>query len=94
MATHHYTTTIGTITNGGQVHLAHGTHTQHVLCRFGDAKEATTATIAETNGDTDICDALLVAEVKMSKLCRHCFPAATRSRYRARIRRAITETDD
>lgn len=86
-----YTTTIGTVAGSGQVHLAHGTDSQHILCRFGAAKMATSVTLAEIPEGADTCDVLLDAEVKMSKLCKNCFPIRTRERYRAAIRRAIAE---
>lgn len=94
MSTKDYTRTIGTVAGSGQVHLAHGISEQHILCRFGRAKRATTRTIAEIPENADICDVLLAAEVKVSKLCKQCFCIRTRKRYSAHIKLAIAEATD
>jgi hypothetical protein len=89
MAASEYTRTIGQIDDDRKVHLAHGISQQHILCRFGSAKRATTITLAEIADDADLCDVLLAAEVKISHLCCHCFAIRTRTQYRAHIQAAI-----
>jgi hypothetical protein len=85
-------TTIGTVAGSGKVHIALGQPAcQHITCRFGPAKLATTTTLAECPDGDDICDILLAAEVKISRLCKSCFSIRLRVRYQAHIRQALAD---
>ncbi len=81
-----YRNTIGTVVPRGQVHLAAGTDTQWITCRFGASMEALTHVIAEL--DQEGCGdetraALLGAHTRPTALCRNCFYPAFRARYTA-----------
>lgn len=85
MTANEYRTTIGTVTDGGKIHLAHGSTEQRTLCRFGGARKTTTTTVAEVLDTPDLCDTLVAAEVPIDKLCRQCFCPDMRVRYQARL---------
>jgi hypothetical protein len=89
-----YRTTIGTIGADRKVHLAHGVDAQHILCRHGAARRATTTTLAEVGEHADTCDVLLGAEITISNLCAHCFSIKLRVRYKAAIQAAIAALTD
>jgi len=84
-----YSATIGTVDKDTKVHLAHGTRTQKILCRFGSKARATAVTIATLPENGDVCDTLLACEIKMSRLCKNCFSIDIRARYSATIKAAI-----
>jgi len=90
-----YKSVIGTSTASGQVHMAHGTSSERMsqLCRFGSSTQYLTkiiATLPESGREATL-NALLANMIKMSKLCKNCFPHDLREAYRARIRAAAAE---
>ncbi len=93
-----FETVIGTSTDGGQIHMAHGLNRERMsqLCRFGSSTEYLTTIIAalpEESGRAGMLDTLLTNKIKMARLCKNCFPYAVREAYRARIREAVAEQD-
>jgi hypothetical protein len=84
---------LGAAHSGDAVHLAWGfagDAFRGVWCS-GEQNEEITLTIAELPGtstvsDSDVIDALAAHEIKLSRMCRHCFNPTTRVRYAARVK--------
>jgi hypothetical protein len=80
-----YRATIGTVTRGGQVHLAHHiAEADRILCRFGAAAQSLTEVLAvlPEDGCADATtDALHAANVKSWRLCKQCFTPKFRRGY-------------
>lgn len=80
-----YARTLGTVTTGGQVHIAHGRpERQRICCRHGAAAKHTTKTVAALAPEScgpETMQALLSAGVKPNRLCALCFGVRFRLQY-------------
>lgn len=71
-------TGIGSV-NGGQIHMA-WTKTAKALCQRGIVVDSVTEFAGE--GLESTLATLLAADVRPSRLCKHCFAIQTRVKYR------------